>query len=200
MLALQGLAVDPQLTGPRCGERPASYGNRPFLGSGLKWTTGISDVYTPTKCAHNSPPFAGSGHHGTQPQSTPPPPRTHGSTRAHPRPHPSDGTVTTGRRGAGGIGTPTHETLDVTGPPTYYAMGIAWVAGHRVSDRKLGPQGPCGGTITLGCWAVNPLWVTPSPRIWRTCDPLFVMTPFRLRTGDHYYSLCTDLLKIYCVV
>ena len=22
---------------------------------------------------------------------------------------------------------------------------------------------------------------------------------FRLRTGDHYYCLCTDLLKIYCV-
>ena len=31
------------------------------------------------------------------------------------------------------------------------------------------------------------------------CDPLFVLSPFRLRIGDHYYCLCTDLLKIYCV-
>ena len=34
---------------------------------------------------------------------------------------------------------------------------------------------------------------------WGGVGPLFVMTPFRLRTGDHYYCLCTDLLKIYCV-
>ena len=31
------------------------------------------------------------------------------------------------------------------------------------------------------------------------CDPLFVLPPFRLRTGDHYLSVCTDLLKISCV-
>ena len=31
------------------------------------------------------------------------------------------------------------------------------------------------------------------------CDPLFVLPPFRLRTGDHYLCVCIDLLKIYCV-
>ena len=47
-----------------------------------------------------------------------------------------------------------------------------------------------------------------NPKRWRrlptlkrlTIHPLFVMTPFRLRTGDPYYCLCTDLLNIYCVL
>ena len=30
-------------------------------------------------------------------------------------------------------------------------------------------------------------------------DPLFVLPPFHLRTGDHYLCVCADLLKIYCV-
>ena len=33
----------------------------------------------------------------------------------------------------------------------------------------------------------------------RDLHPLFVLPPFRLRTGDHYLCVCTDLLKIYCV-
>ena len=31
--------------------------------------------------------------------------------------------------------------------------------------------------------------------------PLFVLSPFRLRKGDHFYCLCTDLLKnLLCFV
>ena len=29
--------------------------------------------------------------------------------------------------------------------------------------------------------------------------PCLSCPPFRLRTGDHYFCVCADLLKIYCV-
>ena len=79
--------------------------------------------------------------------------------------------------------------------------GVVWdlqSAGESAEWQRWIPAGSANARFTLASMLpslfLKSVWYAAS-----TGDPLFVLPPFRLRTGDHYLCVCTDLLKIYCV-